>query len=440
MKITLVCILIILQSCSKNENQVEGITPSTFQTPKVENIVMYEINPSAFSPTKNFQGIINRLDAIKALGINTIWLMPIYPVGALKSFGSPYCVKNYTTVNPSLGSLEDLKNLVKKAHEKNIAVILDWVGNHTSWDNDWINNRKWYSQDANGNIISPAGTNWNDVADLNYNNSDMRIAMISAMKYWIKNADIDGYRCDAADLIPYDFWQQAISSVRKISNKNLIMLAEGNRKDHFNAGFQIDFSWDYLSTLKNVFVGNQNASTLFTTNTNEYSSVPTDKRKLRFTTNHDESNQATPITVFGGKNGALAASTITLFLQGVPLIYCGQEVGVSSSSTYNGNSVIDWNANPEMLSEYTNLVNFYNSSNALRNGTPETFSDQNCIVFQKKYENETVLIFVNSRPITKKFSVPASLQGNWINALKNSTFNLSNTIDLNPYQYLILKK
>ncbi len=434
-----ISLFFIFQSCSKNDNPIVVNPPSSFQTPNIEDVVMYEINPAAFSTTKNFQGITNRLDDIKALGINTIWIMPIYPVGVLKSFGSPYCVKDYTAVNPSLGTLQELKTLVTKAHEKNIAVLLDWVGNHTSWDNTWITNKSWYTQDANGNIISPAGTNWNDVADLNYNNSDMRIAMIAAMKYWVENANIDGYRCDAADFIPFDFWQQAINSLRKIPGKNLIMLAEGNRADHFNAGFQLDFSWDYLSTLKNVFTANQNVSTLFSTNANEYLSVPNGKQKLRFTTNHDESNQATPITVFGGKNGALAASAITIFMQGVPLIYCGQEVGVSNTSTYNGSATINWNTNGDMLSEYTKMLTFYNSSNAARKGILTTFSDTNIAFFEKKLGAETILVITNTRATTQTLSVPAVLQGNWNNAFTNSAVSLSNNLSLSPYQYLILK-
>jgi glycosidase len=244
-KLLFFIILCAISSCSKNDNSTTQTSSVNFQVPATEDIVMYEINPSAFSTSKNLQGITNRLSEIKALGVNTIWIMPIYPVGSLKSFGSPYCVKDYTAVNPNFGSLADLKNLVTKAHEKNIVVLLDWVANHTSWDNAWISNYGWYSQDNTGQIISPAGTGWNDVADLNYNNTAMRQAMIDAMKYWVINADIDGYRCDAADFVPYDFWQQANTSLNAIPGKKLIMLAEGSRSDHFSAGFQMNFSWDY---------------------------------------------------------------------------------------------------------------------------------------------------------------------------------------------------
>lgn len=428
-------IFFIFEGCRK-----DGPIIQKFETPATEDIVMYEINTGAFSSTKNFEGIINRLDSIKALGINTIWLMPIYPVGIVNSFGSPYCVRDYMQVNADFGTLYDLQTLVSEAHKRNIAVILDWVANHTSWDNAWISNTDWYSQDVYGNIISPAGTTWTDVADLNYNNADMRLAMIDAMKYWIENADIDGYRCDAADFVPFDFWQQAIDSLRKIEGKNLILLAEGSRADHFTAGFQMNYAWDFLSSLKNVFTGGYNVNTLFTTNTEEYSVIPDGDKKLRFTTNHDESNTATPVTVFNGKDGALAASVITIYLDGVPLIYCGQEVGVSSTSVYTGNGTINWTINGDVLSAYKQLLNFYNSSNALRKGALETFNDADIALFKKSYNAEQVLVMVNARSIAKSFEVSLSLQGNWINAFTDSTIILSGNLTLSPYQYLVLKK
>lgn len=447
-KVTTSNLLIILSfififlSCSKSEDAIVPRPTDNFLPAATEDIVMYEINPKSFSATKNFQGITNRLDNIKALGVNTIWIMPIYTVGVLKSFGSFYCVKNYKSIDPSYGTMQDLKALVNTAHQKGIAVLFDWVANHTSWDNAWITtNPSWYTQNGSGQIISPAGTNWNDVADLNYNNTAMRLAMIDAMKYWITEANIDGYRCDAADYVPFDFWVQANTALNAIPNKNLILLAEGSRTDQLSAGFQMNFAWDYLGTEKNVFGASQaSVANLFTTNINEYAVVPNGKQKLRFTTNHDESYQATPITVYGGKNGALAASVIAIYLQGVPLLYCGQEVGVSSTSTYNGSNTIDWTDNGDMLLAYQNLLSFYNSSNAARKGKLTTYGNPNIAVFKKSNASENVLVIVNSRSGSQNLVVPTELQGNWTNALTNSAVSLPGTVALTSFQYLILKK
>ena len=405
------------------------------------DIVMYEINPGAFSATGDFNGITADLDSIKSLGINTIWIMPIFPIGILKSIGSPYCVQNYLEVNPDYGTLDDYRNLVSEAHSRNMAVIMDWVGNHTSWDNPWIQNKSWYTQDANGNIISPAGTNWTDVADLNYNNTDMRLAMISAMKFWALTANIDGFRCDAADYIPYDFWKQAIDTLQNMKGRSFILLAEGVRTDHFTAGFQLNYAWDFLATLKNVFIAGTPASQLFTTNNSEYAPVPDGKRKLRFTTNHDESGVATPVQLFNGKEGALAASVITITMQGAPLLYCGQEVGVSNSLTYSSQRPIDWTMNPDMRNTYRQILTFYNVSNALRSGALQTYNDNYIIAFTKSYLNENVLVIVNCRNKLIYYPLPSSLAWSvWTNALDNSAIGLSIKLPLKPYQFYILKK
>ena len=427
----------VFTNCSSDSS---GSAAAAFEIPAVEDMVMYEINIKAFSSTKDFKGVTARLDQIKELGVNTIWLMPIYQVGVVNSFGSPYCVKNYKELNSQFGTLADLQELIRKAHEKKIAVILDWVGNHTSWDNDWMSNPSWYTQDGNGNIISPAGTNWNDVADLNFENAAMRVAMIEAMKYWIDTTDIDGFRCDAADFVPFDFWQQAITELNTIPNKHLIMLAEGARNDHFTAGFQMNFSWNFLGSLKNVFTNGQGVATLFATNTNEYSAVPTGKRKLRFTTNHDESNQATPVTVFGSKQAAMAASVVTIYLEGVPLLYCGQEVGVSLSSVYNGSNTINWTVNTDMLEEYKKMMQFYATSNAARKGSLMTFDNPNVVIFQKSSGAERVLVLVNTRAVRKTIGIPLVLQTNWTDVLSNVPKTLSNSLTLAPNEYLILRK
>ena len=449
-KLTIImCLFFIFQGCSKSDYTTATPTPITpvvptdgFVPAATADIVMYEINPAAFSATKNFQGITNRLDNLKALGINTIWIMPIFPIGVTNSFGSMYCVKDYTSVRSSLGTLQDLKTLVTTAHQKGIAVILDWVANHTSWDNTWITaHPSWYTQNSNGQIISPAGTNWNDVADLNYNNNDMRTAMINAMTYWVTNANIDGFRCDAADYVPYDFWLQANTALNAIPNKHLILLAEGSRADHFAAGFQMNFAWDYLTAEKNVFGTTQtSATTLFTTNTNEYAVVPSGKKKLRFTTNHDESNTATPNTVYGSTSGALSASVIAIYLQGVPLLYCGQEVGVSSPSIYNGTNTIDWTANSDMLLAYTNLLSFYNSSATARTGTLTTYNDDNVVVFTKTSATQQVLVLDNTRSTSQTLTVPVALQGNWTNALTGDAVTLSGSLSLTGFQYFVLVK
>lgn len=442
---------LFLISCKEAENPlVESPTNEDTTTvygtpfqnvPEIEDIIMYEVNERAFSTSGNLQGVINRLDSIKALGVNVIWLMPIHPIGTINSVNSPYSVKNYFGVNTEFGTLTDLRELVEEAHNRNMAIILDWVANHTAWDNPWIDSTKWYTQDGNGNIISPAGTNWADVADLNYSSQNMRLEMIKAMRYWILTANIDGFRCDAADMVPYDFWQQAISKLKELQGRKLIFLAEGARTDHFTAGFDMNFSFNFYNNLKNIFKYNEPASTVFNINTSEYNSVPDGKKKLRYTTNHDESAwDATPMTLFNGKQGALAASVITSYLNGVPLIYGSQEVGTVNTVPFFTKQPINWLLNPDMLSSYKKIFTFYNFSNALRNGTLETFPNTAVVSFKKTLVNEQVLVLVNTRNSNITYNIPTTLQSTtWTNAFDNSSITLSTSISLSAYQYLVLK-
>ena len=447
-----VFILVIFFSCEKesvtppNENIENNTQPyNQYGTPfgsipENEDIVMYEVNLRAFSSSGNIQGVINRLEKIKALGVNVIWLMPIHPIGEINSVNSPYSIKDYKAVSSEYGTLEDLRTLTNEAHQKGMAVIMDWVANHTAWDNDWIENKDWYSQDGQGNIIHPAGTNWKDVADLNYSNLDMRKAMIDAMTYWIFEANIDGYRCDFADGVPFEFWQAALDTLSTIPNRQYVFLAEGQRSDHFQAGFNLNFGWSFYGQLKNVFNG-QNASSLYSTHNSDYSDIPSGKHLLRFTTNHDESAwDNTPIVLFNGVDGSLAASVITIFTGGVPLFYTGQEVGRSSKVPFFSNSPINWNENPDMLEAYKKLMNFYKASDVAKIGTNTNHGNTNVVCLKKLYNSEELLIIVNVRNSIVDFSIPAELQySNWTNALTNVPVTLGISMELSNYEYFILK-
>jgi glycosidase len=418
-----------------------AVDTTTFVIPKTEDIVIYEVNLRALSTTGDFKGVTGRLDEIKALGINVIWLMPIYPVGILNSVNSPYCVRNYKEVNPEFGSMNDFKELVNKAHDHNIAVVLDWVANHTSWDNPWISNKDWYTQDGSGNIISPPGTNWADVADLNYTNQTMRQNMIEAMEYWVSTTDIDGFRCDAADMIPFDFWQQAIAALDSANEKGLIMLAEGARSDHFTAGFQMNYSWNFYNKIKEVFRQNAAASSLFAIHNAEYAGLPAGKQKLRFTTNHDESAwDATPMVLFNGELGALAASVITIYLGGVPLIYGSQEVGVEENIPFFSDQPIDWSLHPEMLQAYKDIIKLHNNSDCLKKGSLVTYPDNDVVAFKRGFEQKEVLVLVNVRNASITYDVPAELENStWIDAFDSSNVTLSANIDLGNYECRVLK-
>ncbi len=412
--------------------------------PATKDIIMYEVNLRAFSTSHSFKGVQDRLDSIKALGVNTIWLMPTYPVGVLKSaggLGSPYSVKDYNGVNTEFGTLDDLRTMVAQAHSRNMAVIMDWVADHTSWDNAWIANKAWYKQDGAGNIISPPGTGWNDVAALNYSNNDMRTAMIRAMKYWVLTANVDGYRCDAADFVPTDFWKQTLDTLNKFTNRKLILLAEGSKQEQFTAGFQMNYAFDFYSSLKGIFAGTAAPSSIFTTNTNENNTLTTGSFKLRYSTNHDvTSSDGATVTIYNGKQGALAAFVLAAYMNGVPLLYNGQEVGSPKQISIFNDDPIDWTTNPDMTAEYKKIIAFRSAHEAVKTGALTVYNDSNIIAFEKKSGSDDVLILVNAKNTPNDFSVPTAIQGAWTNGLANSSVTLTTKVTLQPYAYLVLKK
>lgn len=408
--------------------------------PATENIIMYEVNLRAFSSQGNLQGVIEKLDHLQSLHVNVIWLMPIYPMGTLNAVGSPYCVKDYNAVSAEYGDLAKLRQLTDAAHARGMAVILDWVANHTAWDHPWMSNPSWYTQDANGNVIMPPGTNWADVAELNFDNTEMRAAMIDAMKYWVLQANVDGFRCDYANGVPFDFWLDAITELRSLPGRELIMLAEGDRTDHYTAGFDMTFSWDYYTGLKNVFAG-QPAFTINAISGNEYLQVPSGKQKLRFTTNHDQSAwEAAPPTLFGGTAGATAATVAMTFMHGVPLIYTGQETGRNTTTPFFSNSPIDWNANAGMVNAYRSIYSIYADSEAARRGTLTLYSANDAIIVERVFNGEHLLVIVNVRNSAVTVPMPAALMNTaWTEAQTGFTEFISDNMGLMPYEYKILR-
>jgi len=436
--------LLLLASCGEDPIEPTPTGPQQYGTPltnvpDIDKATIYEVNLRAQSSEGTLQGVISKLAHIKSLGTNIIWLMPIYEQGTVNSVGSPYSVKNYEKISPEYGTLADLRALTDQAHALGMAVILDWVANHTAWDHPWISaHPDWYTQNASGQIIIPPGTNWNDVADLNFDQNAMRKAQIDAMKYWVLEANVDGFRCDYADGVPFDFWSEAIAALKSLPKRDVLMLAEGTRSDHYQAGFDLTYGWNFYTTLKNVWNGAA-TSTLTATNQLEYSAIPAGKGKVRFTTNHDESAwDASPMTLFNGKNGAIAASVVNIFSGGVPLLYTGQEVGKTGTTPFFSNSTINWTANSDMLIAYQKLYDIYNNNPAARGNTISAYQLSNDLVCWKKTNGSaSVLILVNVRNSTINATLPPALTGNFTNLVSEQNENITSSLSLPAYAYRI---
>jgi len=423
-----------------NQDPVQYGTPFA-GVPDARDAVIYQVNMRSFSAGRNFHAVTARLDSIKGLGVSVIYLMPIYPVGSLKSVNSPYCVKDYVAVNSEFGTLTDLRTLIDGAHSRGMSVILDWVANHTAWDHAWINNPSWYVQNSTGVIQSPNG--WTDVAQLNFNNFEMRKAMIKAMKYWVYTANCDGFRCDYADGPPADFWKQAIDTLRKISTHKLLMMAEGTRADHFASGFNYTFGFRFYDQMKTVFSNNQPVTNFDNLNTTEYANAGESNMVVRYITNHDvNSSDGTALDLFGGSTGSVTAFVVAAYMKGVPMIYNGQEVGTPYRLTFPfTGTAIDWTLNKAMVAEYKKILAFRNSSTAIRRGTLMSYSNSNVCAFTKISGTETVFVVCNLRNNSNSFTLPAGIANSqWTDVFTNTSISLTTQLTLAPYSYLVLKK
>lgn len=312
--------------------------------------VIYEVNVRQHSSEGTFNAVTKDIPRIKELGADILWIMPINPIGVKNrkgTLGSYYSVKNYVTVNPEFGSLADFKNLVKTAHSMGQKVIIDWVANHTSWDHQWITEHpEYYEKDSSGKIITQY--DWSDVAKLNYKNNDLRKEMIDAMKYWVSECDIDGFRCDVAFLVPADFWVQARKELQAI--KPVFMLAEmetqkdinPNPKEFFTNAFNANYNWSLHGLSAEIAQGKKTIKDLQKHIQETYKETPTDVYRMSFLTNHDENSwNGTIEEKYGHKWQLFSVLNYTL-PQSFPLIYSGEEANNRKRLQFFEKDAIKW--------------------------------------------------------------------------------------------------
>ena len=363
----------------------------------LQDAVIYEVNVRQFTPEGTFKAFQEHLPRIQELGVEILWLMPIHPISEVKkkgSLGSPYSVADYYGVNPEFGTEQDFRDLVKAAHDLDMLVILDWVANHTGWDHPWItSNPEWYTQDQDGNIVHPPGTDWTDVADLNFSNWEMRMAMIDAMKYWVEEYDIDGYRADVAHSVPVDFWDLASEKLHEI--KDVFMLAEdGGDQALLKTAFDTNYAWP-LKDIFNRLGKNLADAGDFRRNLKSTATQYKDgKYQMVFIDNHDENTwHGSVFERLGGNVANMAVISFTV--PGMPLIYGGNEIGLDRRLEFFEKDPIIW-PEPWGQSEweitYKQLVD-------LRTQNPALFSAGGGGILKPLHlDNSDVIAFARSVP------------------------------------------
>jgi glycosidase len=476
-----IAIIAIAISCRGDKSKLPTATTEVaYEKPRVpdwhKNATIYEVNLRHYTKENTFKSFEAELPRLKEMGVDILWFMPIQPVGKTNSkgsLGSPYSVADYMTTNPSFGSPADFKHMVDVIHELGMHIIIDWVPNHTSWDHPWIKEHpEYYTKDKNGKIIDPIDYNtgkswgWTDVADLNFDVPEMRLAMIKALKYWITELDIDGFRMDVAHGVPVDFWAQCSDSLYKV--KPLFMLSEGEVPAIVNNGaFIADYAWEMHHTLNQIAEtqgANRNATKqLVAGNVSDAKKVKVNKNashidsilakkaqlytkgyQMNFTSNHDENSWADTEMARMGE-GHITFAVLAMTMPGLPLIYTGQESAMDKKLEFFEKDSIPW-GNYQYAGFYKALFSLKHRSKALWNGQYggplvkiQTGNDTNIYAYQREKDGDKVIVVLNLSAKQQKATIKGQT-GKYKDAFSNADVSITDgqVLDLKPWEYLVL--
>lgn len=359
-----------------------------------KNSTIYEVNIRQFTSEGTFEAFQKHLPRLKELGVDILWLMPINPIGELNrkgTLGSYYSVKDYININPEFGSKENFKALVKEIHKQGMFIILDWVANHTAWDHNWVKTRpEFYTLDSLGNFVPPVA-DWSDVIDLNYDNRELWEQMKSALKYWVKEFNIDGYRCDVAGMVPIEFWNEVRLELQKI--KPVFMLAEWDTPEMHQKAFDMTYDWNLHKLFNQIYSKEKNTRDIIEHLKSDQNKYPDYAIRMQFTSNHDENTwNGTEFERLGDATEVFAV--LTYIVPGMPLIYNGQESGFNKRLAFFDKDLIIWQESKfEDLYKRLNLLKEKNKAlwTGSNEGTTE-FINQNELLIIKRSNDKNVVI------------------------------------------------
>ncbi len=461
------------QNEAKNAQMEQSAQAATYGASPMwaKSANIYEVNVRQYTPEGTFAAFAEHLPRLDEMGVDILWFMPIFPISEEKrkgSLGSPYAVADYTATNPKLGDMATFRKVVQKAHELGMYVILDWVPNHTGWDHPWIKEHPdWYTKGQNGKITDPinyeAGEpwNWTDVADLNYDNPDMRLEMISELRWWLQEVGIDGYRMDVAHGVPYDFWAQCSDSLRK-TRPDLFLLAEAEDDTLLNEQwFAMDYAWSFHHLINDLAIHESSLpdsvyakkDTTRQVTANDLMAWYQEDRgqvkhgyHMHFITNHDENAWAGPVPARMG-DAADALAVLAFTFDGMPLIYSGQEAGLDRRLAFFEKDTIDWQDVPRQPF-YTRLLTLKHDHEALWNGQMgaraqrlTTANDEAILAYTREKNGDRVIVVLNLSDQPQKVLVPTpGMQGRYQDVMMGKSITVEVKIERNmpPWGYLVL--
>lgn len=455
-KIVFICFIAALVFSCKQEDkkvvtEIENSELGPITDAILETATIYEANIRQYSVEGSFNAFTKDIPGLRELGVDIIWVMPIYPISNTKSkgsLGSYYAISDYTKVNPEFGTLEDFRNLVETAHDNGIYVILDWVANHTGWDHVWITEHpEYYTKDSNGNITDPLNPEtgeswgWTDVADLNYENQEMRAEMIENMKYWITEEGVDGFRCDVAFTVPTDFWNTAATELRK--EKPVFMLAEAETPELLVDIFDMQYGWEAMHLMNGLAKGEKKVADFDHYMATRDSLLQEDDMYMYFTTNHDENSwNGTVFERYG--DHAETFSALTYMLPGMPLIYSGQEYDLDKRLLFFEKDTIR-KVKGEFYPFFQKMNALKATNKALNGGKKaaaykriETSDDTNVLAFERNKENDKVIFAANFSDKTS--TITMKYTGIFQDYMSGTTIELKEGVEyeFEPWEYIIL--
>jgi len=447
--VSMLLLAAVMVSCTSKKTETTVDTKER-QLEWTRNANIYEVNIRQYTPEGTIKAFEAHLPRLKEMGVEILWLMPIFPISEKErkgSMGSCYAVADYQLVNPDYGTLEDFKKLVEEAHKLDMKIILDWVANHTGWDNHIMaEHKEWYTQNEKGEVIMPAGTDWSDTADLNYDNKDLRKYMIESLEYWLREANIDGYRCDMAAMVPTGFWEDARKQLDKI--KPVFMLAEAWEPELVNSAFDMAYGWDFHHMMNDIAKGEKNVADIDKYFAKIDTLYPEDSYMMNFLTNHDENSWAGTINErMGDSQKAFAALIYTI--PGMPLIYTGQEAGLSHKLLFFEKDQVDW-TNEKLMPFYTALNKLKASNKALQNGKKggalvrlSADKAEQVYAFSRESEGDKIVVIMNlsAEALDAKVS-GASLKGKYTEYFTNDKvdFSAEENMNIKAWEYKVFVK
>ncbi len=409
----------------------------------VENLVVYEVNLRQFSQPGTLDAFRKELPRLKELGVGVLWFMPIHPIGVegrSGTLGSPYAVKDYKAFNPEFGTLDEFKQTVQEAHDLGMYVIIDWVANHTSHDHPWIKQHPdWFTRDENGGLVPPIEL-WKDVVDLNFDEQGLREAMIDAMAFWVREVDIDGFRCDTAEWVPLDFWVGARDALWQI--KPVFMLGEGAKPELIEYAFDAAYAWSLTPNMNEIKAGTKSVTDLVNYLNAEARIVPGNGFRLNFTTNHDiNSWEGTAVERLG--EGLETFTVLTFTIEGMPLIYNGQEARLDNRLEFFEREPINWRED-SMAELYRTLSELKRKNPALWHGNSggrleviDYCTTDSVLAYQRMVKGNRVVVVLNLSNDPQIASLPAGVYGMQPVFTKNAPKSTNGKLKLQPWSYQV---